>query len=472
MDKKADIGFIGLGVMGQNLILNTERNGYKVACYNRTTSKMDAFIEGEARGKNIVGCKTLEELVGCLSKPGKIMMMIPAGKAVEQTIKLLKPLLDEGDILIDGGNSYFLDTQRRCLDCKKSNILYAGVGISGGEEGALNGPAIMPGGNPDAWPEIKKIFQDIAAHLEDGTPCCQWMGLDGAGHFVKMVHNGIEYGDMQLICEAYHLMSDSLKLTREEIAEIFARWNKGILSSYLIEITAEILKKIDSESKKPVVDIILDTAGQKGTGSWTAKIALDMGIAVPQIAESVYARSMSVIKEERVEAAKILPRPVISAEIDKKNFINKLEKAVYAAKISSYAQGFHLLRKASNAYGWKLNYANIAQVWQGGCIIRADFLADIKAAFEHNSELKNLLLASEFAEALSAQSQKAWRDVLKIAIDTGVPVPSMSSALNYFDSYRTARLPANLLQAQRDFFGAHTYERVDKPRGDFFHTEW
>jgi 6-phosphogluconate dehydrogenase len=472
MDKKADIGLIGLGVMGQNLILNMESKGYKVACYNRTTAKMENFIAGKAENKNITGCETLEELVGCLKKPAKIMMMIPAGKAVEHTIGLLKPMLDDGDILIDGGNSYFLDTQRRCLDCKKDGILYAGVGISGGEEGALNGPSIMPGGNPEAWPEIKKILQDIAAHLDDGAPCCQWMGLDGAGHFVKMVHNGIEYGDMQLICEAYHLMTTSLQLEREEIAEIFANWNNGILSSYLIEITGEILKKIDKETGRPVVDIIQDTAGQKGTGSWTAKIALDMGVAVPQIAESVYARSMSAIKEERVQAAKILPGPSILSDFDKKQFIANLEKAVYAAKVTSYAQGFHLLRKASNAYDWKLNYGNIAQVWQGGCIIRADFLGDIKAAYEHNSDLKNLLLAPEFAGAVGSESQKAWREVLKVAVDTGVPVPSMSSALNYFDSYRTARLPANLLQAQRDFFGAHTYERVDKPRGQFFHTEW
>ena len=469
--KKADIGLIGLAVMGENLILNMESKGFTVACFNRTTEKVDRFVNGRAKGKNIVGAHSLPELVASLKKPRRVMMMVKAGQAVDDMIEQLIPLLQKGDIIIDGGNSHFPDTIRRTRYLASKGLRFVGSGVSGGEEGALKGPAIMPGGDPKAWPYVKDIFQAIAAKVDDGSPCCAWIGSDGAGHFVKMVHNGIEYGDMQLMCEAYDLMARGLGLDTKTMHKVFAKWNKGALDSYLVEISSDILSQNDPETGKPMVDIILDTAGQKGTGKWTSQAGLDLGVAIPQIAEAVFARCMSAAKEERVAASKIIKAPKAKSDVDAKAFVKALEQAVYAAKICSYAQGYQLMRAAAKEYAWDLNYGEIALVWRQGCIIRARFLGKIKEAFDKNPELANLLLDPYFKGVIQ-KAQESWRTVVKTAIDWGIPVPAMSTALTYFDSYRSARLPANLLQAQRDYFGAHTYERLDRPRGQFFHHKW
>lgn len=466
---KADIGLIGLAVMGENLVLNMESKGFTVAVYNRTTSKVTDFIEGRAKGKNIIGTYSVEELCANLSKPRKVMLMVKAGQPVDDFIEKLLPYLEAGDIIIDGGNSHFPDTARRCKYVESKGLLYIGTGVSGGEEGALNGPSMMPGGSPAAWPIVKPILQSICAHVGD-DPCCDWVGEGGAGHFVKMVHNGIEYGDMQLICEAYQLMRDVLGMNADEIHEVFAEYNKTELDSYLIEITRDIFAYKDTDGT-PIVDKILDTAGQKGTGKWTGIAALDEGIPLTLIGEAVFARCLSAMKEERVNASKVFPHDKPVFEGDRKVFIEDIRKALYAAKIISYAQGYTLMRSAAKTYGWNLNYGGIALMWRGGCIIRSVFLGKIKEAFDKNPELSNLLLDPYFEQTIKTLVP-AWRNVAATAIRCGVPVPAMCSALNYFDGYTTANLPANLLQAQRDYFGAHTYERVDKPRGEFFHTNW
>jgi len=471
MDKKADIGLVGLAVMGENLILNMESKGFTVACYNRTVDKVEAFVNGRGKGRNLIGCHTVLELVGALKAPRRIMLMVKAGKPVDDMIESISPFLEKGDILIDGGNSHFPDTVRRTRALAAKGLLYIGTGVSGGEEGALNGPSIMPGGHPDAWPHVKPIFQAISAKVADGAPCCEWVGNDGAGHFVKMVHNGIEYGDMQLIAEATHLMSQGLGMNADEMHQVFAEWNEGVLDSYLIEITRDILAKKDEETGKPIVDVILDTAGQKGTGKWTSVAGLDLGIGIPQIAEAVFARCLSAAKEERVAASTVLPGPAAKFSGDRADFLRKLQHAVYISKITSYAQGYQLLRAASQEFGWQLKFGEIALMWRGGCIIRARFLEHIKAAFDAQPDLANLLLAPYFTK-VAAESQDSWREVVSTAARIGIPLPAMGSALMYYDSYRCARLPANILQAQRDFFGAHTYERTDKPRGEFFHTNW
>ncbi|HHY23756.1 MAG TPA: decarboxylating NADP(+)-dependent phosphogluconate dehydrogenase [Clostridiaceae bacterium] len=470
MMSKADIGLIGLAVMGENLVLNMESKGFTVAVFNRTVEKVKNFVEGRGKDKNIIGTYSLEELVGALKKPRKIMLMVKAGKPVDDFIDKIIPLLEEGDIIIDGGNSHFPDTIRRTKYVEDKGLLYVGTGVSGGEEGALLGPSLMPGGSPGAWQHVKPILQAIAAKVEDGSPCCEWVGENGAGHFVKMVHNGIEYGDMQLICEAYHLMKDLLGMSPDEMHEVFKEWNEGELNSYLIEITRDILAHKD-EDGLPLVDKILDTAGQKGTGKWTAIAALDEGIPLTLIGEAVFSRCLSALKEERVAASKVLTGPTPKFEGDKKAFIEDIRKALYASKIVSYAQGFTLMRAAAQTYGWHLNYGGIALMWRGGCIIRSIFLGKIKEAFEENHELPNLLLDPFFKEKVES-SQNSWRRVTAAAITNGIPVPALTSALCYYDGYRCERLPANLLQAQRDYFGAHTYERVDKPRGEFFHTDW
>lgn len=466
---KADIGLIGLAVMGENLVLNMESKGFTVAVFNRTTSKVTDFIEGRAKGKNIIGAYSIEELCASLSKPRKVMLMVKAGQPVDDFIEKLLPYLEEGDVIIDGGNSHFPDTARRCKYVESKGLLYIGTGVSGGEEGALNGPSMMPGGSPAAWPIVKPILQSICAHVGD-DPCCDWVGEGGAGHFVKMVHNGIEYGDMQLICEAYQLMRDVLGMSADEMHEVFAEYNKTELDSYLIEITRDILAYKD-EDGSPIVDNILDTAGQKGTGKWTGIAALDEGIPLTLIGEAVFARCLSAMKDERVNAAKVFPHDKPVFEGDKKAFIEDIRKALYAAKIISYAQGYTLMRSAAKTYGWKLNYGGIALMWRGGCIIRSVFLGKIKEAFDKNPELSNLLLDPYFEQTIKTLVP-AWRNVAATALRCGVPVPAMCSALNYFDGYTTANLPANLLQAQRDYFGAHTYERIDQPRGEFFHTNW
>jgi len=468
---KQQIGLIGLAVMGENLILNMESHGFSVAVYNRTTSKVDDFINGRAKGKNIVGTHSIEELVENLESPRKIMLMIKAGKPVDEFIELLIPHLSKGDIIIDGGNSYFPDTIRRTKYLEEKGFYYIGTGVSGGEEGALKGPSIMPGGSPEAWSHVKPIFQAIAAKVADGSPCCEWVGSDGAGHFVKMVHNGIEYGDMQMICEAYSLMANGLGMRPDEMHEVFAEWNEGDLDSYLIEITRDIMAKKDDETGKPMIDVILDTAGQKGTGKWTSEAALDLGIPAMTIAEAVFARAMSAIKEERVAAAKELSGPARKLEGDKQEIVDMIRQALYASKICSYAQGFQLMRAAAEEYKWELQFGEIALMWREGCIIRAQFLEKIKAAFDEQPDLSNVLLDSYFKDAIE-KNQSAWRQVVALAVRAGIPVPAFSSALAYYDSYRSDRLPANLLQAQRDYFGAHTYERIDKPRGEFFHTNW
>jgi 6-phosphogluconate dehydrogenase len=466
---KANIGLIGLAVMGQNLVLNMNDNGFKVAVYNRTTSTVDEFLDGPAKDTLVVGTHSLEALVGSLASPRIVMLMVKAGEVVDQYIDKLVPLLSDGDIIVDGGNSLFTDTNRRTAALKAININYIGTGVSGGEEGARRGPSIMPGGNKAAWPMVKPIFQAISAHV-DGDPCCEWVGDNGAGHYVKMVHNGIEYGDMQLICEAYQLLSEGLGLRADEMHEIFSEWNKGELSSYLIEITAAILAYKD-EDGLPLVDKILDTAGQKGTGKWTGINALDLGIPLTLIGESVFARCLSAQKSERVMAAQVLPKRTKNFSGDKKAMIEAVRDALYAAKIISYAQGFRLMREASKEYNLSLNYGEIALMWRGGCIIRSQFLNDIKQAYTGNPELENLLLADFFVDAIK-QADAGWRKAVVLGIELGIPTPAFSSALAYYDGYRTERLPANLLQAQRDYFGAHTYERIDKPRGEFFHTDW
>lgn len=468
--KKADIGVVGLAVMGENLVLNMESKGFTVAVYNRTTSKVKKFVDGRGSDKNIIGAYSIEELVEAIEKPRKIMIMVKAGKPVDAFIDTILPLLDEGDILIDGGNSYFKDTIRRTKKVEQAGLLYIGTGVSGGEEGALKGPSIMPGGSPKAWETAKPILQSISAKVEDGTPCCDWVGSDGAGHFVKMVHNGIEYGDMQLICEAYYLMKTLLGMSSDEMHEVFKEWNEGELDSYLIEITRDILGTKD-EDGSPLVEKILDTAGQKGTGKWTAITSLEEGIPLTLIGEAVYARCLSALKGERVEASKILSGPEVVFKGDKKQFVNDIMSALYASKIVSYAQGYALMRASAQTYGWDLNYGGIALMWRGGCIIRSIFLGKIKEAFDNNNELTNLLIDPFFKEKVEA-AQKGWRRVVATAVENGIPVPAFSSALSYFDGYRNGRLPANMLQAQRDYFGAHTYERIDKKRGEFFHTNW
>ncbi len=468
--KKADIGLIGLAVMGENLVMNMESKGFTVAVFNRTTSKVDAFVNGRAAGKNIIGCHSLEELVDNLEKPRKVFMMVKAGEAVDSMIEQLIPLMEEGDILIDGGNSHFPDTIRRTAYVESKGLLYVGTGVSGGEEGALHGPSLMPGGSPAAWPYVKPIFQSICAKVEDGSPCCDWVGENGAGHFVKMVHNGIEYGDMQLICEVYQFMRDAMGMSNEEMHEVFASWNETELDSYLIEITKDILAYQD-ENGEYVVDAILDTAGQKGTGKWTGIEALDEGVPLTLIGEAVFARCLSAMKDERVQAAKRYPREIPTYTGDKAELLEKLRKALYASKIISYTQGYTLMRTAAKTNGWNLNYGGIALMWRGGCIIRSVFLGKIKEAYDKNPELENLLMDDYFADTIKTLIP-AWRDVVALAAQTGVPMPAISSALSYFDGYTTERLPANLLQAQRDYFGAHTYERLDSPRGQVFHTNW
>jgi len=466
-----DIGLIGLAVMGQNLVLNMNDHGYKVAVFNRTVSKVDEFIANEAKGTEVVGAHSVEEMCGLLKTPRRVMIMVKAGDVVDQTIGHILPYLEPGDIIIDGGNSLFTDSNRRTKELAEKGILFVGTGVSGGEEGARFGPSIMPGGNTAAWPHVKAIFQAISAKVEDGTPCCDWVGEDGAGHYVKMVHNGIEYGDMQLIGEAYQLLKDGLGLTPDEFAEVFMEWNKGELDSFLIEITAEIFAKKDDDGA-PMVDKILDTAGQKGTGKWTAISALDLGMPVTLIGESVFARCLSALKDERVTASKILNGPASAKTIeDKKAFVEDVRRALYCSKMISYAQGYMLLRAAEKEQGWNLNMGGVALMWRGGCIIRSAFLGDIKKAFDKDPKLQNLLLDDFFSSALN-KYHESWRKALVHAIELGVPTPAFSTALAFYDGYRTARLPANLLQAQRDFFGAHTYERVDKPRGEFFHTNW
>ncbi len=468
---KADIGLVGLAVMGENLMLNMERHGYTVACFNRTVSKVDEFINGRGRGKKFIGCHSVEQLVGALQLPRRVMLMVKAGKPVDEFIALIEPLLSPGDIIIDGGNSHYPDTIRRAKYLGERGLFYIGTGVSGGEEGALHGPSIMPGGHSKAWPHVKPIFQAIAARAPDGSPCCEWIGSDGAGHFVKMVHNGIEYGDMQLICEAYHLMSHGLGMTPDQMHAVFAEWNKGVLDSYLIGITADILAVKDPETGRPMVDVILDAAGQKGTGKWTSQAGLDFGVPIPQIAEAVFARCMSALKEERMAASAKLKGSTKRFRGSAEAFLPTLHDALYVAKICSYAQGFHLLRVASEEHQWDLRFGEIARIWRAGCIIRARFLDQIRDAFHKRSKLANLLLDPYFRRVVN-KGHKALRKTIKLAVDLGVPTPSMSAALNYYDSYRSERLPANLLQAQRDYFGAHTYERTDKPRGEFFHTNW
>jgi 6-phosphogluconate dehydrogenase len=470
-DASCDIGLIGLAVMGQNLVLNMNDHGFKVAVFNRTVSKVDDFVNNEAKGTQVVGAHSVEEMCKLLKRPRRVMIMVKAGEVVDQTIDHVLPYLEKGDIVIDGGNSLYTDSNRRTKDLAAKGILFIGTGVSGGEEGARFGPSIMPGGNQAAWEHVKPIFQAIAAKVEDGTPCCDWVGEDGAGHYVTMVHNGIEYGDMQLIGEAYQLLKDGLGLNADELAEVFADWNKGELDSYLIEITAEIFAKKDEDGKS-MVDKILDAAGQKGTGKWTAISALDLGMPLTLIGESVFARCLSALKDERVAASKVLSAPKSAAKIeDRKQFIEDVRRALYCSKMVSYAQGYMLLRAAEKDQGWHLNMGGIALMWRGGCIIRSAFLGNIKAAFDKNPELANLLLDDFFSAALN-KYQASWRKALVHAVEGGVPTPAFSTALAFFDGYRTARLPANLLQAQRDFFGAHTYERVDKPRGEFFHTNW
>ena len=468
--KKADIGLIGLAVMGENLVMNMESKGFTVAVYNRTVAKVDAFITGRAAGKNIIGCRSLQELVDNLAKPRKVFMMVKAGDAVDSMINQLLPLLENGDIIIDGGNSHFPDTIRRTQLVESQGKLYVGTGVSGGEEGALKGPSMMPGGSPAAWPYVKPIFQSICAKVEDGSPCCDWVGENGAGHFVKMVHNGIEYGDMELICEAYQLMRDLLKMSDDEMHDVFAKWNKTELDSYLIEITRDILAYKD-EDGSPIVEKILDTAGQKGTGKWTGIAALDEGVPLTLIGEAVFSRCLSAMKDDRVVASKAYARTIPEFAGNKEEMVENIRQALYAAKIISYAQGYTLMRTAAKDYGWNLNYGGIALMWRGGCIIRSVFLGKIKEAYDKDPGLSNLLLDPYF-KGVMEKLVPAWRKVAAAAISYGVPAPAMTSALSYFDGYTTERLPANLLQAQRDYFGAHTYERLGAPRGQFFHTNW
>jgi len=467
---QADIGLIGLAVMGENLILNMESKGFTVACFNRTVSKVDNFINGRAAGKNIVGTHCVDELCRNLKRPRKVMLMVKAGAAVDSFIEQVLPYLEDGDIIIDGGNSHFPDTIRRTEYVESQGKLYIGTGVSGGEEGALKGPSMMPGGSPAAWEHVKPIFQAICAKTPEGEPCCDWVGENGAGHFVKMTHNGIEYGDMQMICETYQMMREGLGMTNPEMHEVFADWNRGELDSYLIEITRDILGYRDEHGNE-VIDLILDTAGQKGTGKWTAIEALDLGQPLTLIGEAVFARCLSALKDERVPASEVLKGPKAKFRGDKKKFIEDLRRALYASKIVSYAQGYQLMRAAAAEHNWNLNYGGIALMWRGGCIIRSVFLGKIKKAFDKNPNIDNLLLDPFFKRAVQ-KCQTSWRRVVTTAVKLGIPVPAMSAALAYYDGYRHERLPQNLLQAQRDYFGAHTYERVDKARGEFFHTNW
>ncbi|MBR5099465.1 MAG: decarboxylating NADP(+)-dependent phosphogluconate dehydrogenase [Spirochaetales bacterium] len=470
MAKKADIGLIGLAVMGENLVMNMESKGFTVAVYNRTVEKVDNFTNGRAKGKNIIGCHSVQELADNLERPRKVLLLVKAGQAVDDFIEKLIPVLEPGDVIIDSGNSHFPDTIRRCEYVESKGLLYIGTGISGGEEGALKGPSMMPGGSPEAWPLVKPIFQAVSAKVEDGSPCCDWVGNGGAGHFVKMVHNGIEFGDMQLICEAYQLMKDLLGMSADEMHEVFTQWNKTELDSYLIQITSEILAKKD-EDGQPLVDKILDTAGQKGTGKWTGIAALDEGVPLTLIGEAVFARCLSAMKAERVEAAAEYKVKREKFTGDRKEMIENIRKALLASKIISYAQGYVLMKAAAKNYGWQLNYGGIALMWRGGCIIRSTFLGKIKEAYDKDPELSNLLLDPYF-KSLIQSLVPAWRKVVANAALCGIPTPAFASALSYFDGYTTDRLPANLLQAQRDYFGAHTYERVDQERGKFFHTNW
>jgi len=471
MTKKADIGMLGLAVMGRSLSLNINDHGYSMAVYSIDPAEVERFMAAEGRARDIIGTTELTEFVGALKRPRRIWMMIRAGSPVDEMITKLIPLLDEGDIIIDGGNSNYHDTIRRVALLESKGLRFIGTGVSGGEEGARHGPALMPGGTPAAWPHLEPVFSNIAAKLPDGTPCSDWVGQSGAGHYVKMVHNGIEYSDMQMIAESYAMMKHMLGMSPAEMQPVFKAWNEGELNSYLIEITRDIMAYVDAETGNPLVEMILDTAGQKGTGKWTSRSALDVGAPAPTIAEAVFARFMSAVKSERVAAAQVLSGPDTPFPGNKTAMIEDIRQALYASKICSYAQGFQLLRYAATEYGWDLNYGGIAGIWRGGCIIRAGFLYNIKEAFDENADLSNLLLHPFFKEAVE-RSQAAWRRVVAAAVTHGVPVPSMSSALAYFDSYRHDRLPANVLQAQRDYFGAHTYERIDKPRGQFFHTDW
>ena len=475
MSELCDFGLIGLAVMGENLALNVESRGYKVAVYNRTTSKVDDFMAGRAAGKQFVGCHSVEEMVKSLKAPRKVMMLVKAGPAVDALIEQLIPLLDKGDIIIDGGNTYYADTERRTKYVEEQGLLFCGTGVSGGEEGALKGPSMMPGGSPDSWEHVKPIFQAIAAKVgpNGDIPCCEWVGPRGAGHYVKMVHNGIEYGDMQLICEAYFLLKEAIGLTNDELYDVFAEWNKGELDSYLIEITRDIFSVKDEETGAYMVDKVLDRAGAKGTGKWMSQLALDLGVPSTLVTEAVYARSLSALKDERVRANKVLKGPAGDQKYtgDKKLFIEQVRHALYASKIVSYAQGFVQLQAAAAEHDWPLNYGDCAMLWRGGCIIRAVFLDRIKEAFDKDPKLENLLLAPYFGEAVD-KAQDSWRHVVATAATLGIPVPAFATALAYYDGYRRADLPANLLQAQRDYFGAHTYERTDKPRGEMFHTEW
>ena len=465
-----DIGLIGLGVMGSSLALNMESNGFSVSVHNRTSPQIHNLVNNRSSNNKLYGFESLDEFVKSIKKPRKIMLMVVAGSVVDDYIQKLVPLLDQGDIIIDGGNSHYPDTSRRTEELEAKGFHFIGAGVSGGEEGALKGPSIMPGGSIAAWPEVKGIFQEISAKVGDNEPCCEWIGEGGSGHFVKMVHNGIEYGDMQLICEAYQLMKDVLGMSNDEMHQTFKEWNEGELNSYLIEITADILK-FKEEDGSYLVDNILDTAGQKGTGKWTASVALDLGSPLTLIGEAVFSRYLSSIKEERVEASSQLSGPRVSFSGDKAQALKDIHDALYASKMVSYAQGYTLLSDAAKAFNWNLNYGAIAMMWRGGCIIRSAFLTKIKDAYDNNSDLKNLLLDPFFKDKIN-QSQEGWRRTISVAISNGVPVPAMSSSLSYFDGYRSERLPANLLQAQRDYFGAHTYERLDGKKGEFFHTEW
>jgi len=467
----ADIALIGLAVMGQNLILNMNDKGFTVVAYNRTVSKVDDFLAGAAKGRaTILGAHSIAEMASMLRRPRRVMLMVKAGQAVDEFIELLLPYIDKGDVIIDGGNSHFSDTIRRTKHLEARGIFFVGTGVSGGEEGARRGPSMMPGGNPKAWPLVRNIFQSICAKTPGGEPCCDWVGTDGAGHFVKMTHNGIEYGDMQLICEAYQLMKEGLGMSNSQMHEAFAQWNRGELDSYLVEITRDILGYRDEQGEY-AVDKILDTAGQKGTGKWTSMSSLDLGMPVTLIAEAVYARCLSALKDERVAASKVLAGPHPEFKGDTAAFVEDIRKALLASKIVSYAQGFMLMREAAKEYKWDLNYGGIALMWRGGCIIRSAFLEKIKEAFDRNPDLKNLML-DEYFSAVLASCQQSWRTVVAEASRMGVAVPAFAAALAFYDGYRSARLPANLLQAQRDYFGAHTYERVDRPRGQFFHTNW
>lgn len=470
MEKKADIGLIGLAVMGENLVMNMESKGFRVAVFNRTVEKVDRFLNGRAIGKNIIGAHSLNELCNSLIRPRKVIILVKAGKPVDDYIEQLVDILEPGDVIIDSGNSNYLDTIRRTRYIESKGLLFVGTGISGGEEGALNGPSMMPGGSAAAWPLVKDIFQKICAKVDGNSPCCNWVGGDGAGHFVKMVHNGIEYGDMQLICEAYHLMKNLLSLSSNEMHDIFKEWNKSELDSYLIEITADIFEKKDSDGS-PLLDKILDSAGQKGTGKWTGIASLEEGVPLTLIAEAVYARCLSSMKDERTEASKEYGVARKKFQGSRKEMVEDIRKALLASKIISYAQGFALMRSAAKTYGWNLDYGEIALMWRGGCIIRSTFLGKIKEAYDRNRHLANLLLDPYF-KGMMQDLLDSWRKVVSTAALCAVPVPAFASALSYFDGYTSERLPANLLQAQRDYFGAHTYERTDKKRGEFFHTNW